>query len=81
MGAIPSFPPSVSADGTVVDSDTRERADARYQSRSAPMNETVTPQRRSKDRVNRVSDKRANDARTQSLYQPYQGCRMATRSG
>ncbi len=35
------------------------------------MNETVTPQRRSKDRVNRVSDKRANDARTQSLYQPY----------
>ena len=36
------------------------------------MNETVTPpQRRGKDRVNRVSDKRANDARTQSLYQPY----------
>jgi len=36
------------------------------------VSESVKIQRRSKsDRVNRISDKRANDARTQSLYQPY----------
>ena len=36
------------------------------------MSETVKIQRRSKaERVNRISDKRANDAHTQGLYQPY----------